>query len=426
MSEHFSREESQVALRNELSRARWREVVRHLLRGCAECRAALGEGLHPLAPEADSAYDGVLQASLDGALRKAYSVEDRRDDVTAGEIREPVRALGALDSLLERSYAVRFDDPQEMVRLARRAVELALGLDPAIFGARRVADHQAQAWGELANAYRVAEDLWEAERAFASAFRLLERGTEDRSLKARLFDLHASLLGTQRKFPLALEALDVVFALYQEVGDVHLSGRSLITKAKYLYNCGRPEEALVLNQRGLSLIDERRDPALPTVAMHNQLSFLVACGNFNGARELFSRNRHLSQSGGQVLALKLRWLEGQIHYGLGRLADAEAVFLEVRQEFEDAGLGFSEAIATLDLALVWMRQGKMAEAEQVVIEATGVFAALDIHREALAAVHLLKEAFRIRKASVELIAKTAAFLREWELNTDAHGQSAAL
>jgi len=388
-----------------------------------------------MAPD-DSDYDWVLDASLEGALQSASFTGNRREGAegylpaqgrglpaTAEGIQASVHTLGVLEVLLQRSYAMRYNDPREMVLLARRAVELALGLDPADFGARRVVDQQVRAWGELANAYRVAEDLWEAERSFANAFKLLERGTGDRLLKARLFDLHASLLGTQRKFALALEALDVVYELYLEVGDIHLAGRSLITKALYLFSSGRPEQARSLNQKGLSLIDETRDPALPTVAVHNQLSFLVACGNFLEARELLSKNRHLSQKAGQVLAAKLRWMEGQIHYGLGGFSDAEAVFLEVKEEFERIGLGFGEAVVALDLALVWMRQGRVAEAEQVVIEATGVFAALDIHREALAAMHLLKEAFRIRKASVELIAKTVAFLREWELNPEFYGQS---
>ena len=257
MSEHLTPAELQAVLRDELSPDRWREVVRHLLHGCAECRAVMGEGLHPLVPDQESAYDRVIQVSFEGALRTArllriqqdgewdeLPVQDLELPAAAEENQASIEGLRALESLLERSYALRYDDPWKMVRLARRAVEMALRLDPAVFGARRVADQQARAWAELANAYRVAEDLWEAERAFGNAFKGLERGTGDRLLRARLFELHASLLGTQRKFALALEALDVVFALYQEAGDVHLAGRSLITKGMYLHSCGRSEEAI--------------------------------------------------------------------------------------------------------------------------------------------------------------------------------------
>jgi hypothetical protein len=114
------------------------------------------------------------------------------------------------------------------------------------------------------------------------------------------------------------------------------------------------------------------------------------------------------------MATRLRWLKGQIEYGLKNFAAAEEVFLEVKEGFENLGLGFAAAVAGLDLALTWMRQGRLGEAEQVVLESAGMFAALQIHREVLGAVQLLKEAFRLKKASVELVAETVAFLREWD------------
>jgi len=427
LSDHLTPTELQAAYRAELSRARWRQVVRHLLRGCEECRALLAAGLRPTvsSPDRESDYDPALNASFDRFLQTERLLREGEEMVAleqeAGEgSARPLEGVALVESLFEQSWASRYDSPREMVRLAHEAVEVALGLDPAVVGARRAADWQARAWGELANAQRVANDLWEAQHSFGEAFRLLERGTGDRLLKVRLHDFHASLLGTQRKFAFALEALDVVYHLYQEIGDVHLAGRSLITKAIYMHYSGRSEEAIALNERGFNLIDEQRDPGLPTLAIQNQLWFLVACGRFLEARDLLERNQYRSRDCGQLIAIKLRWLEGQIDYGLGELTAAEAAYREVKREFEKAGLGFAEALVDLDLALVWMRQGRTVEAEAVVIEAAGVFAAFEIHREALAAVYLLKEAFRIRKASVELIAETLALLREWELSLYVH------
>jgi tetratricopeptide (TPR) repeat protein len=419
LSEHLIPAELQSALRNELSRARWQEVVRHLLGGCAECRSLMAAGLHPraLSAEEEGAYDAVLDASFEHALelRQQQRDEDLPPSVAIAEwVGGPHGQPEAIESLLQQSWALRFDNPHKMVDLARRALEMALSLDPAAFGARRVADQQARTWGELANAHRVADELWEAQEAFGHAFELLERGSGDRLLKVRLLDLHASLLGAQRKFPFALQALDVVCELYQEIGDLHLAGRSLITKAMYMHYCGRSEEALVLNERGLSLIDEWRDPGLPTLAVHNRLWFLVACNRFFEARDILLHDPHCSKADGQVMAVRLRWLKGQIEYGLENFAEAEAIFLEVKEELQNLGLGFAAAVASLDLALAWMHQDRLKEAEEVVLEATGMFAALQIHREVLGAVQLLKEAFRLKKASIELVAETAAFLREWD------------
>jgi tetratricopeptide (TPR) repeat protein len=416
LNDHLTPAELQTSLRTELSRKRWREVVRHLLRGCEECRASLAGGLHPTALPPEAAYDEALDA-FERILRAEHLFRHRNAS-NAAEAERTGEGPADLESLLERSWAARYDDPRRMVHCASAAVELALGLDPALYGARRVADWQARAWGELANAQRVANDLWDAQRSFGEAFKLLEKGTGDRLLKARLHDFHASLLGTQRKFAFALKALDVVYHLYLEVGDLHLAGRSFLTKAVYMHYDGRSEEAIALNDRGLSLIDEQRDPELLAAALQNQIWFLVACRRYEEAKDLLLQSRRRSRGFGQVGAVKTRWLQGQIEYGLGNIEAAEPIFQEVRQEFEKLDLGFAAALATFDLALVWMNQGRIREAEEVVIEATGVFNALEIHREVLGAVQVLKEAFRLKKASLELVAETAAFVREWGLHSD--------
>jgi hypothetical protein len=115
-----------------------------------------------------------------------------------------------------------------------------------------------------------------------------------------------------------------------------------------------------------------------------------------------------------VIALKLLWLEGQIRYGLSELSSAESLYLEVKRRFEEEGLGFAAALASLDVAMVWMRQGRLAEAEEIVLKAAGMFAALNVQREVLSAVALLEEAFRSRQASILLVERTAAFLRDWQ------------
>src|SRR5262249_4674210 len=136
-----------------------------------------------------------------------------------------------------------------------------------------VADLQARAWGEVANAYRVADRLRLARRAFGEAYTLLQRGTGDPYLKARLFDLEASLLGTLREFPMALHRLSSLANLYLNLGETHLAGRTLITNALYtLYN-GDAEKAIEINESGTSLIDQSKDPDLFMHALHNNLLF---------------------------------------------------------------------------------------------------------------------------------------------------------
>ena len=74
---------------------------------------------------------------------------------------------------------------------------------------------------------------------------------------------------------------------------------------------------------------------------------------------------------------------------------------------------------TFRAALVQMRLDRPAEAEALVTTAAALFAALGIHREALSAVMLLKEAFERQTATTLLVEKTVAFLRESENNPGA-------
>ena len=438
MSAHLGPEELSASSRSALSPERRREILSHLLTGCKACRAAIGwnrrvrESLHvpetPLAWRVAS-YDQPVANSFEQAIRLKRVLEEQRqvaEEYTAllasGESPSSIpeeAGLGLYEALLQRVSSLRHDDPQETVRLARMAVTVADGLDPLIYGDREVADFQARAWGELGNALRAADDLWQAERAFEHAFEVLEKGTGATALEARLHDLHASLLGTQRRFELAFFALDVVRELYREVGDTHAVGRVLIKKALYLHYSGQPAEALRVNKQGLASIDETRDPELSFTAFKNHLLYLVDCGRFRDAKRLLFRNHQRVRAASRMPRLKIRWVEGYIHYGLEELAGAEAAFLEVKQGFEEAGLGFAAALASLDAALVQMRLDRPAEAESLVTGAATVFTALGIHREALSAVKLLKEAFERQTATARLVERTVAFLRESENNPDA-------
>jgi len=315
---------------------------------------------------------------------------------------------------------VRHESPREMVSLARAAVEVAGKLDPNLYSAQVICDLQAQAWGELANSLRVADDLDEAERAFGTAFDFFQNGTGDLHVKVRLYDLNASFLGTRRRFDLAFAALDLVHTTYLELGDRHLGGRALIIKAIYTHYRGDSEEAIRINDEGLAMLDKRRDADLLFQAIHNRIWFLMACNRFSEAkRALFLHRSELKDCGGRVSRLKLRWLQGKISLGLKEWESAKIAFLETREGFEDAGLGFAAALISLDFALVLLHQGNYREGEDVVIEAAEVFFALGIHREALSAVMILKDTFENRQGSLVLLESVIEFLRRLQIDPDA-------
>jgi tetratricopeptide (TPR) repeat protein len=212
--------------------------------------------------------------------------------------------------------------------------------------------------------------------------------------------------------PFALERLSSLVKLYRDAGEVHMSGRTLITKALYLYYKGESPEALETLSAGLQLVDKERDPSLMASAMINQLLLLEDCGRFKEARRFLFKNRAKISGAGRLSVMKIQWIEGRISYGLGELFSAEMSLREVKRSSQEEGLGFACALVGLDLTLTLMRQGRIEEAIREGLESTEAFVRLSIHREILGSVILLHEAFQAQTASLSLIETTVRYLRK--------------
>ena len=261
----------------------------------------------------------------------------------------------------------------------------------------------------------MADDLNAAEWALGRASELHFQGTGDEDLAARLLDLQASLCGALRKFPAAQEALDAVYALRRRRGDDHMAGRALISKGLYTGYANDPDGAVRLLTDGLALIDRERDPQLTLIALHNTAWFLMAAGRYRQARNLAWENRwRYQRDGGHIDRVKLRWLQGLIDAGMGKLASAEGVLKEARQGLREAGLAYHSALSGLDLASILLRQKRPAEARDVVLEATAVFLDLKIEREAMGAILMLKKAFEAGVEASAILDDAILFLRRVE------------
>jgi tetratricopeptide (TPR) repeat protein len=320
---------------------------------------------------------------------------------------------GLCESLLARSQACRHHDPEQMILLAERAAAIAAELDPYAYGVELTADLRARCLAELGNAHRVADDVESAERAIRRAVEESTRGTQDPLLLARIMDLTASLRGAQRHFGEALELLDAVYRIYESHGDRHNAGRALISKGLYTGYDNDPAEAVRLLSAGLALIHPASDPKLVLSAVHNLITFLADGGRFREAQRLLRCTRQAYDTEGDRLNfIKLRWLEGRIAAGLGHRRQAEQYLLQARQELAAAGLHYHAAVASLDLAAVWLSQGKTAETRTLVEELVATFQARRIAREALAALVLLKEAFDLdRSEPLELLRAVSRYLK---------------
>lgn len=451
--EHFSAAQLEGLTRGTLSGPVRRQLVTHLLRGCPLCARLLAADLAISSPEATSAlpatpirgrdralepedavYDAPLERACAATIRR-FRKQQHQSQAAAAPTREAGpgapgrmpwvaawagdprrgRGLARVEMLLQASWELRLADAREMVRLAELALFAAERLRPAHCGRAAVADVRSRAWTELANARRVADDLDQAEAAMAMAVVWQRRGSGDPCLVARIADVMASLCSDQRRFAEAEELLDKVHRFYRQAGDRHLAGRALVKRGVIAGHGNDPRGALALLAEGLDLVDVGRDPQLAAHAVQTILWNLVERGRCRQARIYLWQCRTLfEQDAGRRFQLRLRWLEGRIHAGLGEIDRAESKLQAVHEGFAAAGSPYNAALVALDLATLWLNQGRTREVRQLVEEMIATFRALRIAREAVAALLILREACDRDEATLDGVRTVAVLLTELE------------
>jgi hypothetical protein len=94
----------------------------------------------------------------------------------------------------------------------------------------------------------------------------------------------------------------------------------------------------------------------------------------------------------------VRWLEGKIYRELGELDRAERELRGARGQFLEIGDEFLSGLVTLELATLVHQRRQAPEAAALAAEALEIFRALQIGRDALAALTLLQTLLGDRKA----------------------------
>jgi tetratricopeptide (TPR) repeat protein len=451
MTDHPTPEALEQFILGQLSTAEMREIAWHLLNGCSHCQQATSTLWEPadsfedpaifeMAGEgdldSDDAYDAVLDRVLETVPATAAAFAAQRlqaRDLLAELMQVPAerqyllitnshrfRTRGLCDLLVEESHETGFQDPRRAVELARLAVLLVDRLTPDECGGDDGHESlRARVWAQLGNAYRIHSDLAEAEAALAVAEELLAAGHVGLFDRARVLALLASLRRAQERFAEALQLFDRVAVIYKKLGQWNLLGRTLLQKSLVCGEAGDVETEMLLLRRALELIDPQNDPRLFLAARHNLIHALNESGRPREAFALLFHSRPLYlKMGDRMNLLKLRWVEGLVAAGLQRHDQAEAAFREVREAYAGIGLDYDAALASLDLAGVYVAQGRAADLQRVAEETLAVFQSRNIHRAALAAVLVLCSAARRQQAGVGLVRQVSEFLKRARNNPD--------
>lgn len=441
---HLKETDAERWVAGELTPEESRRIVRHFLTGCRWCRARLASRADVLfhAEDLETGNGGSAPSDyeevLDRAVARAHRYRSRHRQerarleraLEAGRNREmggegpavapEVLALtgwARVEALLRLSFEERYRDPQRMVLLALAACLAVKSVDVREHGPGPVADLLVRALAELANAYRVNDQFIFAESALAEAQSLLDEGTGDLSLLARVTNIKASLCRDQRRLGEALDLLEATHDLYRRIGDLHLAGRALISHGITLHYDGDPREAVRCLREGLEMIDSHRDPRL-TNSTHLSILYAMAdCGEFAEAGRLLLRSNLRQAFASEPLnLLKLRWVEGKILAGLGKLRRAERIFAEIREGFFLFRREYDAALVGLELAAAWLQQGKTAEVRDLAEETLEILRDLDVQPEAFKAALYLQEACRREVVTLGVLRNVHEFLvrLEWQ------------
>ncbi|MEA2562418.1 MAG: hypothetical protein QOH06_3922 [Acidobacteriota bacterium] len=434
MTEHPPSELLTGFLLGRLAPAEHRLVFFHLLRGCRLCReemapladAMFRPGRGEVPPDTDPDYDGPIGRAFarvlgwKGDRERERAESERKVSELVGATRagvlpeaEEFWTWGLCEVLLERSWSQRHEDPKQMLHLSGLAAEAADRLDAEKYGVPETFDLRARAWGEYANACRVSDDLVQAEGAISRALELRKQGSGSELLRARLAELTAGILSHQRQFPAAFQALDLAYTIHRKQGDLQSAARVLVQRGIYTGRSGDPEQGIQILAQALCQISEDDDPKLRFLVLHNILLFRVERGEFRTASlQLFEMRPLYARHAGAVDLVKLRWIEGRIAAGLGEWDKAERAFRQVREDFEERGQIYHSAVLGLELAAIWLRQGKTEAVRNLVTETLEVFRSRYVARESIAALLMLRDALERDLATLELVAMVASVLEQ--------------
>lgn len=324
---------------------------------------------------------------------------------------ERFRSLALVELVIEEGRARCFDDAYAGGRLIELGISMIDLLDGDYHGRRLLDDLRARGWAFRANAHRIVGDLGAAEAGFRRAGELLE-GSTCRIERAALFQLHASLLKAQNRGEEATVLLQRAAEAFEAEGEETKAGRAYATLGTVLLEMGEPEQAEQTLAEALVRIDATEDPRCLWGVRHSLVASLAYQERYQEAAELLADlPADSDQYRDAYTRSRRRWIEGKILAGLGREREAEAMLDAVRREYLDSGLPLYAAYVSLELALLYERQGRTAELRRLAEEVTPVFFAQEIPRETAIALSFFTRAVEQERATKVVIERVAGFLR---------------
>jgi transcriptional regulator with XRE-family HTH domain/tetratricopeptide (TPR) repeat protein len=320
---------------------------------------------------------------------------------------EEYRAWALCERVAAESIEAAGEDPQEAVRLAQLATQIAeLCPGPGAWRWRL----EGYAGIHLANAYRTSGNMPEAREAGARGRKLWEAGaTADPGLlnEALVLGLEANLLLADRHFADALKLVEKAL----RVDHSGITARLLYTKASILVDMDDLQGSTAVLEEAAPLVDAAREPRLALGIRLLLLLNLCLGDRAAEAQQHLGVVRSIAESFNRELDLtRVSWVEGLAAAGVGQNALAEAKLQEVRGVMAERKIANEYALVTLDLAVVLLAENRTAEVRAFATDLLWIFRSQQMNENALAALRLFAAAARQETVTVGLARRIRRFL----------------
>ncbi|MEP7010184.1 MAG: tetratricopeptide repeat protein [Acidobacteriota bacterium] len=271
---------------------------------------------------------------------------------------------------------------------------------------------RALSFGEMANAIRAVGDLPQSDRIFGQArYFTVVGGVTDPEILARLDSLEGSLRLDQGRYRDAEEILGRARLHYELIGDRPAVGRVLMQLATVYRRSGETSRAVRLGTEVVGYFDPESDLCLYLAARRNLADYLGDYGRGREALAILDEDEVRHRSLGEpLLQIRYTWIRGKIAIGQGEFESAARLLAAARDVFLGSQKEFDTVLVSLDLAQAYLGAGRLEETKRIASEIVPLFEANELHREALAAVLVFRDAAERETLTVDFLREMGTFL----------------
>lgn len=300
---------------------------------------------------------------------------------------------------LRRCGELLFDDPQVGLAFVLHAPQLAAKIAAANAGTNG-ADLLLLAYSYLGSAYRAVGDFARAEEAFGEAAKY--RASASPTALAEYLRRLAYLRIFQHDaecFPVIEEAI----AIHKRgnLVDRHALGECLVCRGHAYVEFDQHGKAFDDWTASLNHLSLKINDRPWYCALHNLATWAADYGTDEQLQTALDNLKPASvllytYKGRKFAKLKLRWLIGVIDARLER-ERAEAVLLEVRDGLVKMKLAYEIGMVQVDLALLYLAQGRHDEIEPLVEETAAIFRRIGVEAKAEEALDIWRQAEEVNE-----------------------------